>query len=78
MRSSIVADEMEVLASSGGDTERLLHETVRFISVAILAVVGIPSVIVAPARAFRRLPGSSHCILCDIPASTLALHFAVS
>ena len=76
MRSGVVADKMEVLASRGGDAERLLHQTVGFISVAIWAIVNIPSVIVAPARAFWRLSGSGDGGLCYIPTA-LALHFPV-
>jgi hypothetical protein len=39
VRTRVVADEVEMLASGGGDTEGLFHQTVGLISVAIWALI---------------------------------------
>jgi hypothetical protein len=38
VRSRVVADKVQVLAALGGDAERLLHETVGLVSVAVRAL----------------------------------------
>lgn len=72
--AGVVADEMEVLATGRCDTERLLHETVWLVAVAIWAF----AVRVASCGAVRRLAARPldqwWCWRC---ASSLALHFSV-
>jgi len=73
VRLGEIRDEVEVLAGGRGDAERLLHEPVGLVPVALrLAIVVV--VVAAPAR-FRRL---SRCFpLAAESATPLALHFAV-
>lgn len=78
MGSRVVADQMKMLASGSGDTEGLLHQTVRFISITIRAFVGSISAVLIAAPALWRLARSRYRALGNAATSTLALHLAIS
>lgn len=73
VRSRVVRDEVEMLARRRGDTERLLHETVGFVLVALGATV----VLVLVASSTR--VGGFCCASSVVakPAAPLALHLTV-
>lgn len=64
---------MEVLASGGGDAERLLHEAIRLVSVALGLAVFL--VLIAAAARVGSLAGTPSATA--EAAATLALHLAV-
>lgn len=64
---------MKVLASGGGDAERLLHEAIRLVSVALRLAVFL--VLVAPTARVGSLAGTPSATA--KAAATLALHLAV-
>jgi hypothetical protein len=73
MSARVVADEMEVLICRGGDAERLFHQSIRLVSVAIRAFFSPIAVISASSAAFWSLGWR-----CEASASTsLALHFSI-
>ena len=78
VRSGIVADEMEVLAAGGGDTERLLHESVWFVSVSVGSFTIQILILIASSSAIwclsRNPPGWWRY---ELTSSSLALHFSI-
>jgi hypothetical protein len=69
-RAGVVADEMQVLTVVRRDRERLLHQTIRLVTVAIRSAVGV--LLIAGCR------GCLTGVLVETTAATsLALHFTV-
>ena len=77
VRARIVTDQVQVLPGRGGDTERLLHEAVGFISIPIRTLVGAVASIIVAASAFRRLSRSRNGRLRTSTATSFPFHFTV-
>lgn len=78
MRPGVIADKMEVLTRGRGDTEGLLHETVRFIAIPIGALIAaIASTVVAPTRTFWSFPGSGHGGLRHAVPAPFTFHLSI-
>jgi hypothetical protein len=75
MGPRVVGDKVEVLASRGGDAERLLHQTVLLVAVPIRTVAVHLLVLVAAPSAVRRLACPPSVV--ELAAATLALHLSV-
>lgn len=66
-----VADQVQVLASRGGDAERLLHEAVGLVAIAVRSIIG--RLVLAALEPVSVSPGGR-----EAAAATLALHLTVS
>lgn len=77
VRSSVVGDEVEVLAGRGGDAERLLHQAVQLVSVAIRTIAIHLLVLITPPSAVWCLSRSPCWRRRELSSPALALHLAV-
>ena len=66
-----------MLPSRGGDAERLLHQTVRLVSVAIRTLIWAVAAVIVAASALGGLACSRHGGLRHARSSSLALHFTI-
>ena len=70
----VVADEMQMLSTRGGDAERLLHQTIRLVTIAVWPL----ALRVSGGRPVWRLAARSlGCWLAEVAATALALHLPV-
>lgn len=74
--AGVVADEVQVLTRRGGNTERLLHQTVGLVSIAIRTFVGTVASFFVATSAVGGLPYSRYSLRYTAAAS-LALHLTI-
>ena len=77
--SRVVADQMEMLASRGGDAERLLHQPVRLVSVPVRSItIHLLILVASSSTAVRGLASHPPGRWWDkLAPSSLALHLSI-
>lgn len=79
MCARVVTDQVQMLARGRGDAERLLHEPVRLVAVAIRTIVHrLAAIVVAASCTVRGLSRPWSNRMQYTAASTLALHLTIS
>jgi hypothetical protein len=73
LRTRVIGDEMKVLATGGGDAERLLHETVCLIAVSL----GLSIILILVTTASRVWSFTTTSSVGREASASLALHLAV-